>query len=255
MVSVKLIHTVLRHVLSVLFPERCFKCGARGALLCEKCVNTLLRYRPRCVRCARDMCGGGAQNTTGVPEGSALCVFCKTHASPSRLPCDEIIVAQSYRTPPIQKAVRALKYHSAATLQETLAGLLWKKSAFAFDGMVSDNAVIVPVPISAQRLRRRGFNQSALLASAIARRATLPFIDQALMKIRHTKPQSETPRRSARIANMRGAFAVYRPETIRGKTVIIVDDVITTGATIIEASRALKHAGARRIIALVLAQS
>lgn len=243
MVSVKLIHTVLRRVLSALFPERCFECGARGALFCRRCIQALLAYQPRCVLCARNM------------SGVALCAPCQKHFTPPNLRCDEIIVAQSYRTPSIRKAVRALKYRSATILQETLAELLWKKSAPTLAGFVSSGTVVVPVPMSAKRLRQRGFNQSALLASAVARRATLLFDEHALIKTRHTRPQSETPHRPARLANIRGAFAVRQSEAVRGKTIILVDDVITTGATIIEASRVLKNAGALRVIALVLAQS
>lgn len=241
MMSVKLIHTALRHVLTMLFPERCFGCGARDALFCNRCARSLLAYQPACVFCRRN-------------AGGAFCAPCRRRVKLHDLPCNEIIVAQSYRTPSIQKAIRALKYRSATVLQETLAELLWKKGAPMLTDCVSSSTVVIPIPMSAKRLRQRGFNQSALLASAVAQHAAIPFNEHTLVKIRHTRPQSETPHRSERLKNVRGVFTVHQTEAVRGKTVILVDDVITTGATIIDASRALKSAGALRVIALVLAQ-
>jgi ComF family protein len=121
--------------------------------------------------------------------------------------------------------------------------------------------LIVPVPLHPSRRRERGFNQSELLAAglvrALAKRNTgsAPIIEKScLCRKRATTPQTGLSV-SARRENLRGAFAVAKPEEIRGRVIVLVDDVMTTGATLSACARSLKRAGAAKVIALTLARA
>jgi len=115
------------------------------------------------------------------------------------------------------------------------------------------NVVLVPVPLYPSRERVRGFNQSDLIAVGFGQRLNLPVDTSAIQKIRKTKPQMEL-RREERIRNLEGAFALKNPDFIRGKTVILVDDVCTTGTTLEEIATLLRHSGARRVWAIAAAR-
>lgn len=114
---------------------------------------------------------------------------------------------------------------------------------------------IIPVPLHVNRQRKRGFNQSLLLANIISKRTGLPLIEGELQKLKSTVPQAETKNRQERTHNLTHCFSVTHPELIAGKKILLVDDVCTSGATLIEAARTLKHAGAREIIGFVMAKT
>lgn len=113
---------------------------------------------------------------------------------------------------------------------------------------------IVPVPLDRRRYLEREFNQSAILAAKIRRFMGVRVEHQGLTKGRSTPPQSLLGR-EARILNLKGVFGVPRSGRVRGRSVLLVDDIFTTGATVEEAARALKRAGARRIVSLALART
>ena len=108
---------------------------------------------------------------------------------------------------------------------------------------------VVAVPLSAKRKRKRGYNQSELIAEELSSRLKLPLIDGALVKAKENKPQTKLTRRE-REENVRGVYEVTSPETFKGRRVLVVDDVMTTGATLGEVSRVLYKAKARSVEAL-----
>ena len=112
---------------------------------------------------------------------------------------------------------------------------------------------IVPVPLHRQRERERGFNQAEILASVLGNRLRRPVLRTALERIRATPPQRGKPRE--RIRNVRGAFGVGKPEKIKDRTLLLVDDVFTTGATVNECAKILMKAGARRVLVYTLARA
>jgi ComF family protein len=112
---------------------------------------------------------------------------------------------------------------------------------------------IVPVPLHPRRLRERGFNPSALLARSLAREHRSRFDASLLLRVRDTPSQTGLGRR-ARRANLRGAFQV-RPGARAPQVIWLVDDVVTTGSTLIECARALRRAGARRVVAICVART
>ena len=113
--------------------------------------------------------------------------------------------------------------------------------------------VIVPVPLSPDRKRERGFNQSELVAQKLAVLLNIPAETRTLAKIKETVPQVSTRNREERLKNLLGAFWVCNPKEVQDKTIILVDDVTTTGATFREASRVLREAGARKIVKCAIA--
>ncbi|MDD4951958.1 MAG: ComF family protein, partial [Desulfovibrionaceae bacterium] len=135
-----------------------------------------------------------------------------------------------------------------------LGGLLQKFALGALKkGGAETPEAIVPVPLHRSRLAWRGYNQSLELCRLMARRTGRPILNRALERIRSTPPQISLPANERR-RNIHGAF-LARPEIIQGRSVLLVDDVMTTGATLEECARSLKRAGAARITVLVLART
>jgi ComF family protein len=151
---------------------------------------------------------------------------------------------------PLKDLVHALKYSrekaAALVLADTLFDALrsWEAVEFA--------QAVVPVPLHPSRQETRTFNQAALMGRVLARRLQLPFL-QPLRRTRRTETQTELSH-SARIENVKGAFAVSRPQAVAGRQVLLVDDVMTTGATMSECARALLRAGAVRVYAAAAAR-
>ena len=117
-----------------------------------------------------------------------------------------------------------------------------------------NRAVLIPVPLHKRRYAERGFNQSELLARRIGERFPIPVKSCVLDRIRNTKPQSKTAGREERMRNLKSAFTCVRPDEIRGKDILLVDDICTTSATLDECARELKRCGARRVWGFVTAR-
>jgi len=145
----------------------------------------------------------------------------------------------------LRKGINLLKYHGKKRLSRPLSGLLIKTG-------LPETDVLIPVPLHHKRLRKREFNQSALISKQIAEKLKSRLLLDCLVKVRDTLPQVGL-RYKARVKNIKGAFKVSNNELIKDKRIILVDDVVTTGATIRECSRTLKKAGAGKIYVVSLA--
>jgi ComF family protein len=152
----------------------------------------------------------------------------------------------------LREVILRLKHVRHEGLAETL-GELWGEHAGA-DFRETGATVIVPVPLHFWRLWQRGYNQSAGLAHGLASRLDLPCRPRWLLRIRNTPMQNTQPR-SSKGANVKGAFRAARGLDLSGQTVLLVDDVMTTGSTASEAARALLDAGAERVVVAVLARA
>jgi ComF family protein len=147
---------------------------------------------------------------------------------------------------PLARAVRALKFHGHRAVGRCLG------AALADLGPIPPDALLVPVPLHPTRLRERGYNQAYLLAQGLSRRCGRPLETRALVRHRPT-PAQATLDAAARRANLTGAFRASN--AIAGASVVLVDDVFTTGATADACARALRAAHASRVIVLTVART
>jgi len=159
----------------------------------------------------------------------------------------------------VDHAIWALKYHKSQETAELLAALLYGFMVEVLsDKILFDNftdPLLIPLPISEERRRERGYNQTELLAHEIMKQdiqKILTLRTDILQKVRHTAPQA-TLSRTERLENLRNCFSVAKPEAVKNKNVILLDDVTTTGSTIKEAMRVLEAAGAKNVIAFTVA--
>jgi ComF family protein len=213
--------------------QPCLLCGAHShvGLCCADCANDLPRLTGlRCPVCALsspagDVCGQCLRQTPAF---------------------DHTVAAFSYDFP-VDKLIHALKFRERLIVADYLGEALAQR-------IVTLPDLIVPLPLHPTRLRERGFNQSLLLARHVSRRLGVPVLPDGCERVRDTPPQTSLPWQE-RDKNMRRAFACRPEADISGGHVAIVDDVMTTGASIGELARALKHAGAREVSAWVVART
>jgi ComF family protein len=228
---------------ALLFPSACLLC--REGLdhpfegpVCRDCLSRLPTIRePFCPRC-------GLPYSEGVEPG--LCGTCRRGPRYFRTARAEFAYAGSVR-----ECVHALKFGGRRRLGTVLGGRAARSRLIS--GEFPSAAAVVPVPLSRGRRRERGFNQADLIARAVAREARIPLRLRILKKTRERPPQAGLPA-SARRANVAAAYRAHLPLCLRGKTLLLVDDVLTTGATVEAASRALLAAGAAAVDVLTLAR-
>jgi ComF family protein len=220
--------------LDLLFPPRCVVCRRPGELLCRRCAQAFPPLeKPLCAICSVPIRGGD------------LCPKCRR----SRPAYERVISAFDYRDG-VRKAIHALKYDK----KPDLAGLLVAElcSVVASPGGKVD--ALCGVPMAEDRRLERGYNHADLLAQVLSRRWNLPLLpDGALYRVAGSARQVELDAR-ARQENVRGAFRADA-DIVGGLTVMVVDDVCTTGATLEACAGALLAAGARRPLALTLART
>jgi ComF family protein len=215
-----------------MFGGTCFLCrGEARGLLCEACDADLPRLpAPRCPCCA-----------LASPDG-AVCGRCLAHAPRY----DATAAALSYAFP-TDALIHALKFRGELSLAAFLAGFV--------RGEISAGEridCVVPVPLSAARLRERGYNQAVELARPLAQAARATLELALCERTRDAPPQSELPW-AERSRNVRGAFRCSR--SLAGMSIAVVDDVMTTGATLDEIASTLKAAGAHRVVNWVVART
>lgn len=220
------------------WPALCELCRRwSNARLCADCVARWAAPRPRCARC-------------GLGTGVALAACGDCLRDPP--PFEHTIVVADY-VHPWDRLLTDLKFHAQVPLAAALAPLM----AHACGAAVAPRPhVLVPVPMSSHGLRSRGFNQAWELARRVARQLELPAQAGWLERVADTAHQIEL-NRAQRLANLRAAFQVPRDVApkLAGARVLLVDDVMTTGATAREASAALLRAGAQAVDLLVFART
>jgi competence protein ComFC len=221
-----------RAALDLLFPKWCLGCGREGNYLCPACREQLTAIvPPACAICGRPLAGGGP------------CPNCAGLA----------LATDGIRAPflfggLIRRAVHEFKYNNLRGLAPVLASFL--NDYVRENGIQAD--VLVPVPLHQRRLRERGYNQAALLARELGRLTGGPVMNDVLVRTRHTAPLARTADVEDRRARVRHAFAA-RGGRVTGKSVILIDDVSTSGATMSAAAAALKAAGAATVSGLAVA--
>lgn len=233
---------VAEPLLAALFPSRCPLCDVLLARptsgpLCERCLDGLPRHAAAACRCGHPMpagilppCGRCRRQLNPLPEGASLGPY----------------------EGALRSAVLALKFGGQRRLAAQLARVLWTVPRVR--ELLAAEAVLVPVPLHPRRLRRRGFNQSELIARELRRLSGQRLCAVALTRRRDTHAQTGLSAAQRRV-NVAGAFAAHRTDNVRGRAVVLVDDVYTTGATARACARALRQAGATGVRLLTVART
>ena len=227
--------------LDLVFPPLCPVCdGILGAgrrdPLCGACWEGFERIAPPWCRCC------------GAPLGiEGLCGACR-----SRRPRFAYARAAVLYGDLVREAIHAFKFGGRRGLANPLGDLLAGLGLSALPGALPD--ALVPVPLHPRRARERGYDQALLLARRLERAWSVPVVADALLRAVPTQPQTDLDA-AARRRNVRDAFAVRRPDLIAGRHVVLVDDVLTTGATAGECAHVLTRAGATTVGVLTVARA
>jgi ComF family protein len=218
----------------LLFPRYCFGCQKEGEYLCEDCLATLEIFeRQFCPICQKPTVSGKA------------CSRCQRKSSLKGLFC-----ATSYEGL-IEKMIHSFKYSPfIRELAKPLSFLIIAHFSLLDKRIEGKEWLMVPIPLSKKRLKWRGFNQAVELAKILSRNWNLEY-GEVLIRRKEVSPQAEL-KKEERWKNVKEAFEVIQPELVKRKKILLVDDVFTTGATLQEASRALKKAGAKEVWGIVI---
>ncbi len=220
-------------VLDWLFASQCVGCGQPATTLCPTCAGSLLELGPACGRCAE-------------PTTSAVCSRCAT----TPLPLEQILAPWQFGGQ-LAAAIKRLKFANGAHVARDVAPL-WAPLLAA---VVEQHAgIVVPIPLHWRRRLVRGYDQAWLLALHGCAAVKLAPPRPLLRRIRASPAQSNLTA-VARRDNLRDAFMVRNPLEVTGRTIVLVDDVVTTGATLTAAALALRAAGACAIYGVALARA
>lgn len=227
-------------ILDTLFPVHCLSCGKEGEWVCSQCLgNVSLLDFQICPKCEIQ-----------ITQGGITCPKCKEN-----YPLDALVTVARYKEHDMEKIIHAYKYQSAREIAPIL-GLLMTKVYLKQTLPIPD--IILPVPLHPRRLRWRGFNQSSLLGQHLGLNLTVgmpvPFYTNILLRTRYTSPQMKIKNYHKRKENMINAFSIKPNADIKDKKILLVDDVATTGATLLECAKVLKQNGAKKVYAIVIAR-
>jgi len=212
-------------ILGVIFPENCLSCGTSETPLCTTCLTSFPQAERECAKWINPLF--------------------------------------DYRHEPVKSALWRLKYKGQKRLARVFGEVLYPRMLEELaDLLVMENfrePVLVPIPLSSKRYRERGFNQADLICRKLVeldqenKEKNFKLEEDILVRPRESEHQARIEDRKKRLANIVGAFSVKNPKVIENKNIILIDDIITTGATLSEARKVLRAAGARKVIAFTIA--
>jgi ComF family protein len=235
---------LVRASLDLVYPRHCPSCAdplltSHDGSICRACASKIALIGPeRCRKC-------------GMPTGphtepQSSCAYCRNRNLRFRR------ATAPYRYDGVvRELIHALKYRGATSLAPHFAEMMGRD--LADTGIMDEVDLVMPVPLHWLKQARRGYNQAELLAERLAGRSGLPVGRRGLRRVRHTPSQTALSG-AERHENLQGAFAVRSPEAVKGRTILLCDDVMTTGATASDCARALLEAGARDVYVSVAAR-
>jgi ComF family protein len=212
----------LNTILNLVFPINCICCGKNNVNLCIKCLSLF-------------------------PEAE-------------RESLEWVFPLYDYRHPPVKKAIWLLKYKGKRGFSKIFAEIMYGRIMEELSDFIIFNnfqkPILVPIPLSKKRIHERGFNQVSLICAELVKldkNQNFILEKNTLTKIKNGEHQANIENRQERLKNIIGSFSVKNPENIEGRNIILIDDVTTTGATLNEAKKTLRKAGAKKIIAFTVA--
>jgi ComF family protein len=229
-------HGLISVFLNIIYPSKCPLCGSEPDIfnyspICGSCWSNIKRYTgSSCSICAMPFSS----------QYSNVCGQCLKKAPPF----SNVIIFGLYEGV-LAEAINQLKFKGVKRLSKPLGNLLLSLDLPAIDG-------VVPVPLDIKRIRERGFNQSLLLSRVISKKIGVPLLMDILLKKKLTHPQIGLSAKE-RLSNLKNSFEVKG--NIKDLSLLLVDDVMTTGATVTECSKVLMKAGAKEVNVLALARS
>ncbi|HFC77051.1 MAG TPA: ComF family protein [Candidatus Moranbacteria bacterium] len=237
-----------KFLLDTLFPIECLSCNKSDDWICDDCLNKIsIKNHQTCPLCKQ----------IETPNGNT-CFDCREKFS-----LDGLLVASFYRRNKhktiLAQLIHFYKYRFVSELNNPLGEIL--KKAFLNSNLILPD-FIIPIPLHHRRLRWRNFNQSKLLANYLSVNLTPGFkidlLENVIIRKKYTQPQAKIKNRQQRIKNLQGIFAINKNSTdfklIKNKTILLVDDVATTGSTLFECAKALKQNHVKKVYAIVLAR-
>lgn len=232
--------------LALLYPQACAVCGASvearaDGVACDRCWRATRIFsgsETLCWKC-------GATTRGSVPEEKRALVRCRR--------CDEAAFDAARACGVYEKALRAsvLSLKREPYVAPRLAGLLCAAQRLA---PLKDATLIIPVPLHPERERERGFNQAVLLGRALSKLSGLALDEWSLVRATHTERHRAGMDARSRRESVEEAFEVERPRLVKDESILLVDDVFTTGATVSSCAKALKLSGAREVFVLTVAR-
>lgn len=242
-----MLRSISNILIDILFPPLCIQCR----------VHLKNGHDPICAACYDSI----AKNT------ALVCPICATRLANNKRACRHgkqdvgrfpyiLGAASHYTDPVIKNCIHACKYEGMHSVAKPLTRLLitYARQLRPQPAIFATQPVIVPIPLHPAKERKRGFNQSAIIARSFADHMGFAY-DELLMKLVNDEAQAQTKTHRERFERMRDIFITPRPQDVMNKNIILIDDVSTSGATLSEAARTLKSAGARHILALVIAKA
>lgn len=230
-----------------LFPIECVSCGNSGSWFCHECFENVEFYPLNsCIFC-------GCFSFLGL-----TCKKCRTERK-----LDGVFSYNSYKKIVLKKLINNYKYNYIESLSLDLSLMLERvieniKKGQAIGNLpsiINGNTLYFFVPLHKKRLRQRGFNQSFKILDNLSERGVVEnsFLAEGLFRNRYTAPQAKISDDKERLLNLKNAFS-YKGDSLRGRNVILIDDVATTGTTLEECAKVLKAAGARRVYGVCVAR-
>lgn len=225
-------------VLDLIFPKHCAGCQSEGVLLCDICKNGLYArmLTPTCPICS-------FRNGTGV-----VCKPCRKKTALSRL-----VAAFPYQEKTVRELLHIYKYNRAREAGPICAEFLIAH-ARQWHMPFPRTAIIIPIPLHSARMRERGFNQSEEIGKLFAASFKLSYRGDILQRTKYVQSQVACADFRERRKNITGVFTAHKTAEIQNKTIVLVDDITTSGSTMNEAARILKEAGAKSIWGVVIAR-
>lgn len=241
-----ILHKIFHWSLDLIFPKYCLGCGKENFYVCGDCLHQIpVLSNITCFLC-------GHRSPTGY-----VCKKCKDKFQPT---LNGLLVSSDWNSLFLRQIIYEYKYHFVKELADPLVRVIIKFfQSNQFENLLSNNSILIPVPLHKRRLVWRGFNQAELLAQKINQHFYTPLNNEVLERSRYSLPQVEIENQNDRRKNIKGAFRISNKfnnnfTDLKNKTVVLVDDVCTTSATLEECARVLKPLKPKEIWGLVIAR-